>query len=151
MTPESPATLASAGSRRRDVALGVLDAVVGVNAIGGAAYALGGAKDWPREWLDGTPFTTYRVPGLILGLVHAPINLWAANQLLRRRPRATLAALAAGAVQVGWIVIQARLIGVRSFLQPLLGAVGVVSLAAAVGRVRDGAAPPTGGGAGRPR
>lgn len=134
---ETQAAHAALGAdRRRDLALAALDGAVGISAIGGAAYALGGAKDWPREWLDGSPFSSYRVPGLVLGFIHAPIDLVAAWALARRHPRAGELALLSGAVQVGWIVVQARIIGLRSFLQPLLGAVGVVSLAAAWRRWR---------------
>ncbi|MBO9533568.1 MAG: hypothetical protein J7513_11415 [Solirubrobacteraceae bacterium] len=119
-----------------DRALAVLDAVVGVSAIGGATYAVGGAPQWPREWLEGSPFRSYLVPGLVLGLVHAPLDLAAGYALWRRRPEATALALTSGAVQVGWIATQYRIIGLRSFLQPLLGVVGVVSLALAVRRAR---------------
>lgn len=125
------APAAADAGRGRDLALAALDGAVGISAIGGAAYALGGAKGWPRAWLDGSPFSSYRVPGVVLGFVHAPIDLIAAWALVRRHPRASELALLSGAVQVGWIVIQARIIGLRSFLQPLLGAVGAVSLASA--------------------
>lgn len=38
---------------RADLALGLLDAAVGVSAIGGASYALSGARDWPfRSFLQ---------------------------------------------------------------------------------------------------
>lgn len=59
----------------RDRVLGVVDVAVGASAIGGAAYALGGATAWPVEWLEGTPLRSYRVPGLVLGFVHAPLDL----------------------------------------------------------------------------
>lgn len=135
-----PVTLdrpAQASAGNADRALGALDLAVGVSAIGGAAYALSGAKDWPREWLDGSPFTTYRVPGLVLGGVQAPLAIAAGVALWRGSPRAGLLALATGAVQVGWILVQARIIGYRSFLQPLLGVIGLVSLGAAVQRWRS--------------
>lgn len=119
-----------------DRALAALDAAVGISAIGGAAYALGGAKDWPKEWLDGSPFTTYRVPGLVLGGVQAPLAIAAGVALWRGDRRAGPLALATGVVQVGWILVQARIIGYRSFLQPLLGVIGLVSLGAAVRRRR---------------
>lgn len=135
--PVPPNEFVDAPDCGADRALGALDLAVGVSAIGGAAYALGGAKDWPREWLDGSPFTTYRVPGLVLGGVQAPLAIAAGVALWRGSPRAGVLALATGAVQVGWIVVQARIIGYRSFLQPLLGAIGLVSLAAAVRRWRS--------------
>jgi hypothetical protein len=119
-----------------DRALGVLDAAVGVSAIGGASYALSGAKEWPIEWLDGTPFRSYRIPGLILGGIHAPLDIAAGVALVRGSRNATPLALASSAVQVGWIVVQWRIIGRRSVLQPLMGVIGVVSLVGALRRVR---------------
>lgn len=54
------------------------DGTAGVAALAGAWYALGGAPDVPTEWLDGSPFADYRVPGLILGGDYAPASLAAA-------------------------------------------------------------------------
>jgi len=119
-----------------DRVFGALDVAVGVSAIGGASYALSGAKEWPVEWLAGTPFRSYRVPGLILGGVHAPLDIAAGVALVRGSRNATPLALASAAVQVGWIVVQWRIIGRRSFLQPLMGVIGVVSLAGALRRLR---------------
>lgn len=131
-----------------DRPLAAINTAVGISAIGGAAYALSGAKDWPIEWLDGTPFRSYRIPGLILGLIHAPLDLAAGYALWRQRPHATTLALASGTVQLGWIATQYRIIGLRSFLQPLLGVIGAISLTLAVRRARrrspvDSAGAPT--------
>lgn len=126
---------------RADATLSVLDAAVGVSAIGGATYALAGARDWPQAWLEGSPFSSYRVPGLVLGFVHAPLDLAAAVAVGRGSRWATPLALASGAFQVAWIAVQYRVIGLRSFLQPLMGAVGVASLVLALRRrERDPAA-----------
>jgi hypothetical protein len=53
------------------VVLIVLDAVVGVTAVwGGVALAAGfEGERYPVEWLKGTPFSSYLVPGLILAVV----------------------------------------------------------------------------------
>jgi hypothetical protein len=56
--------------------------------------------------------TDYRIPGPILGGVYDM-------------------ALAAALIQIGWIAAQVRIIGRRSFLQPLFGAVGAIDLALA--------------------
>jgi len=49
--------------------LGVLHALMALNAVGGGLYGLTGAEGVPRTWLDGTPFNSYLVPSLILLLV----------------------------------------------------------------------------------
>jgi hypothetical protein len=113
-----------------------LNAGAGVAAIGGAWYALGGATDWPREWLDGSPFSDYTIPGLVLGGVYAPASLIAAEAVRRCHPRAGEVALGAAAIQVTWIATQLRIIGFRSFLQPTMAAVGLADLALAWRRLR---------------
>jgi hypothetical protein len=49
----------------------VLEAFVGLTAVGGGiALATGAEGDrFPVSWLDGTPFDSYLVPGLILAIV----------------------------------------------------------------------------------
>jgi hypothetical protein len=118
-----------------DHALIVLNAAAGIAALGGATYALGGAPDVPTEWLDGSPFRDYTMPGLILGGVYAPAGLAAAWAVWRRHPRASEISVAAAVVQLGWIAAQLRVIGFRSFLQPLMGGVGVIDLGLAVRRL----------------
>ena len=49
--------------RRAPLLIGI-DALIAVNAVGGAWYALAGAPNVPKEWLEGSPFRDYRVPGL---------------------------------------------------------------------------------------
>jgi hypothetical protein len=51
---------------------------------------------------------------------------------LRRRPRAPGAAIAAGAVLVGWVVAQYPLVGWGSPLQPAFAAVGAAEVASAL-------------------
>jgi hypothetical protein len=115
-TPRGMLTL-PLGARR---ALAAIEAVVGLNAIGGMAYALGGAKDVPPEWLDGTPFGSYAVPGLYLGVVVGGSCLAGAYTAARDDPRARATALASSAAMVSWIAAQAPMIGYRSPLQPII-------------------------------
>ena len=57
---------------------------MGLNAVAGAWYAIGGAPDVPIEWLEGTPFDDYVIPGLVLGGVVGGTQLGAAFALARR-------------------------------------------------------------------
>ncbi|HYI19120.1 MAG TPA: hypothetical protein VD836_10450 [Solirubrobacteraceae bacterium] len=54
----------ASGSHAARAALIGIDALIAVNAVGGAWYALAGAPNVPKEWLEGSPFRDYRVPGL---------------------------------------------------------------------------------------
>jgi hypothetical protein len=89
------------------------------------AYALGGANSVPPEWLEGTPFHGYTVPGLYLGLVVGGSCLAGAGLAARNAPQARTAALGSAAVIVSWIAAQVVMIGYRSPLQPLIAGTGV--------------------------
>jgi len=120
-------------SARRRRTLALVEAVVGVNALGGMAYALGGARDVPSEWLDGTPFDSYVVPGLYLGVVVGGSCVVAGYTAARDHQLARPAALASAAVMETWIAAQVALIGYRSPLQPVIAVTGL-AVAALAGR-----------------
>jgi hypothetical protein len=94
----------------------------------GVGFALrpdGGLVGMPLALLAGTPFDDFRVPGLVLALLVGGSTLAAAVLLAIRSPHAAGAALAAGAVTLGWIAVQLALIGYVSPLQPLVALLGV--------------------------
>jgi ABC-type uncharacterized transport system permease subunit len=93
-------------------------AVMGANALAGARYALGGAPGVPSEWLRGTPFDDYRVPGAILGGAVGGTQAAATIALLRGDRHASRLSQVASGVLLAWILIQLRMIGYRSPLQP---------------------------------
>jgi hypothetical protein len=107
----------------------LVESVIALNAVGGAVYGLAGAKDVPREWLEGTPFDSYVVPSLILLTGVGGGMAVAALSLLLRWHLAPEISIAAGAVLFGWIVTQVVIIvpdGGFSWLQPTMFAVGVL-------------------------
>jgi hypothetical protein len=108
--------------------IAAIDAIVGINALGGMAYALGGARAVPTEWLKRSPFSSYRIPGLYLGAVVGGSCLLAAWAAARDDRRARPAALASSGLMLSWIAAQLQIIGYRSPLQPAIAAT-----AAAVG------------------
>jgi len=124
LTLPRPALDGPLGARRRWT-LAAIESLVAVNALGGMAYALGGAPGVPEEWLDDTPFGSYLVPGLYLGVVVGGSSLAAAYATIRDPRRARVAAFGSSAVMVSWIVAQVAVIGYRSPLQPLVAATGV--------------------------
>jgi hypothetical protein len=49
--------------------LGSLLAFGALNAFAGGYYGMSGAEDVPKEWLEGSPFDDYFIPGLVLFVV----------------------------------------------------------------------------------
>jgi hypothetical protein len=118
--------------RQTEMALATLAGVTAVNAIGGSIYGLRGAPNVPRDWLEDSPFDDYTVPSLILGVGVGGSCAAAAITALRGHEAAAPTSVLAGMVLSGWIAAQVALIGLRSFLQPLMGGVGITMIALGV-------------------
>lgn len=110
-------------------ALGALLAFSALNAFGGGAYGLAGAKGVPTAWLEGSPFRDYVIPSLILLAVVGGSLLLAAVAIFARWRRARLLAIGAGVVLLGWIVVQVAIIGYVSWMQPAVAIVGAAIIA----------------------
>ncbi|MFN8486249.1 MAG: hypothetical protein U0350_01575 [Caldilineaceae bacterium] len=95
-------------SKRRGVrvALFMIDLFVALTAIGGGIALVAGleANRFPLDWLWGTPFSSYVIPGLILAVVVGGSAAVAAAAMLRRPPVGALASLVAGLILMGWII-----------------------------------------------
>jgi hypothetical protein len=101
--------------------LGAALAFVALNAFAGGIYGMLGARGVPRAWLQGSPFSSYFVPGLVLFVVVGGAFTVAALAVLGRRPVGLeLAALAASILLV-WLAVQVATIGLVSWLQPATG------------------------------
>src|SRR4051812_40725859 len=111
--------LHAAGGSRLRIMLEVLLGFGAVNAFGGAYYGLAGAKGVPREWLEGSPFSDYTIPSLVLGAVVGGSFLLAAIAVFGRWRNARLLATAAGVIVLGWIAVQVAIIGYVSWMQPV--------------------------------
>ncbi len=103
----------------------VLELIIGVAAVGGGVYALTGAPSVPREYLKGTPFRSYLVPGLVLIVIVGGSMLLAATLLILEVGWARVVSLEAGVILVAWIGMQVSMIGYRHWLQPVMGALGL--------------------------
>ncbi len=119
--------------RRTLVALLTL---IGLNAVA-AGYLFvrrpdGSAIGIPHDWLAGTPFAGYRIPGAILfalGVLH----LGAAVATQRRHPSSWFWAGLCGGSMIVWIAVQAALMGsTRHPMQTILQAT-VLTIAVATG------------------
>ena len=128
--PNGTAPTAGAGAARWSL-IG-LELLVAVNAgYGGVGLMLNGLG-MPAEWLAGTPFDTWVLPGVfLLAVVAAPMAVAAAAELTRRS-WAFAASLAAGTLQAGWIVAQVAIIQRYFVLQPVMFAAGVLVVLLAV-------------------
>jgi hypothetical protein len=126
------------------ITLAIIEAFVGLGAIGGGIAILTGAFDqwFPVAWLQGTPFSDYTIPALILLIVVGGGMLFAAAAQFIRREWAVVLSAAMGFVLLGWIAFEVAIIDryeqavvpstvVQQLLFPVLGLV-IIGLAASL-------------------
>jgi hypothetical protein len=103
------------------ISLGVLEVLVGIGAIAGggalAAAPSGAVLKMPLSLLQGTPFLTFLIPGLLLCFVVGGSNVIAGWLALRQRRSAPAFGMLAGAILTAWITTQIALIGYRNPIQ----------------------------------
>jgi len=116
-------------------ALLFVEAFVAVTSIlGGIGLVVGSflpdgslAVSPPLAYLDGSPFTSYLVPGLVLAVVVGGLHAIAFAMLLRDRPASLLYGTAAGYAVLVWIFVQMTVIPF-SVLQAVYFLAGAVEL-----------------------
>jgi hypothetical protein len=117
-------------ARMERLAIAAVSTSIAVSAIGGAVGLVGGGLGFPLEWLEGTPFSNYVGPGVILGVVVGGSALLASVMLLVSHPLSVPAAFAAGMIQAGWILGEVLLVGthgsVMLWLQVIYGLAGAL-------------------------
>jgi hypothetical protein len=113
-----PQTIARSHSAVIRYVLGGLLAFGALNAFAGGYYGMSGAEDVPREWLEGTPFDDYFIPGLVLFVIVGGSFMAAAIAVFAKLHRGRAAALAAAAIVLAWLVVELALIGYVSWMQP---------------------------------
>lgn len=120
--------------RRRNAVRHVLGAILAfgaLNALAGGYYGLSGAKGVPTEWLAGSPFSSYFVPGLVLFVVVGGSLTMATIAVFARWRSSRVVALGAGSIVLAWLAVQVSIIGFVSWMQPVtaIAAVAVLGLA----------------------
>lgn len=106
----------------------VLEVVMGLAAVGGGVgLILTNGLGMPLESLEGSPFGSYTIPGLVLFLVGV-INLAGAASLLRRHQWGAPLSAIVGLMWVGWFVVQVAVVGLASWQQPFYFGVGLLIL-----------------------
>ena len=80
-------------------------------------------------WLDGTPFNSFLIPGIILFVFNGVGNTVAAVLSIRKHRYFPVVALFFGAGMMIWIISQVAFIGYKNFLQPLYFSTGLIQTA----------------------
>jgi hypothetical protein len=95
------------------IALVVIEAFIGLGAIvGGIAILTGAFNQWFKiAWLQGTPFSDYTIPGLILLIVIGGGMLLAAATIFIQREWALLLSAAIGLIIIGFEIFEFAIIG----------------------------------------
>jgi hypothetical protein len=61
---------------------------------------------WPQEWLNGTPFRDFRMPGLLFVLLVGATNFWGFMNLLNDTPRQYDRVMLGGYSLIGWVMAE---------------------------------------------
>jgi hypothetical protein len=124
-------------SPRRPAGVWILLILLVIQGLGGLAGGLsltlkpdGSIMKMPLAYLDGSPFSDFLIPGLILLLVLGVLPLVAAMGLWMRHTWAWYAAFAVGCGLMIWILVEIMIIPF-SWLQPMFGVIGVLIFAVA--------------------
>ncbi len=100
-----------------------------VSAFSGAVLAVqANGGPIPVSYLVGSPFSSYLIPGLILGIVVGGTQLLAAVVLQRRLPSSLVWTGVAGFGMMVWIFIELAMIRQYSFLQSIYFGLGMVEI-----------------------
>lgn len=78
------------------------------------------------NWLEGTPFRNFLIPGIILFVINGIGNTTAAILSIRKTRYFEVAGIVLGAVMMTWIISQVAFIGYKNFLQPLYFSTGLI-------------------------
>jgi len=117
-------------SRFIGYSLGILQAFIGVTAAAGGFGLISdpsGAKmDVSLEWLNGSPFVDYFIPGLVLLAVIGVGNVLASITTFVRNKFAAHLAIALGLFLALYIAIEVMFVGLRNLSQPIYFILGVI-------------------------
>jgi hypothetical protein len=115
----------------------VLDAFLAVTAVAGGIGLLAGANTPALEWLEGSLFRTYTIPGLALLVIVGGCALAATALMLRRHPWGALTSGLAGMMIMSFEIVEVLVIGsppgIARILQVFYFALGLLSVVVAAG------------------
>ncbi len=120
------------GRNKLDVALGSLQALIGLGAVGGGFLLItdpsGEALGLPLSLLEKSPFPDFLIPGLFLLAVNGIGSLIGAGLSFTGKRYAPESAMILGAILVAWIVIQVAMIRSVGWLHVLYFILGFTEL-----------------------
>lgn len=109
--------------------LGIFQIFIGVGAVfGGLGLVFdptGSNLGMSTEWLQGSPFSSFLLPGIVLLSINGLGTLAGSVFTLKRSKSAGEIAVFLGIFMMLWIIVQVFSIGLSSLLQPLYIAVGI--------------------------
>lgn len=123
---------------RRPYVLAAAVLFQGLSGIGGGICLLvdptGALIGIPLEWLEGSPFHDYRLPGLVLLAALGVFPVVVSWGLWNRQAWARLGSVVVGVALTGWIAVEVLVVGYQPDppLQAAYGALGVCILGLAV-------------------
>lgn len=103
------------------IALIVIESFVGLWAVIGGVGLMTGAIPFllmPVEYLQGTPFSDYTIPGLLLLIVVGGSFLFAAATILTGREVGVLASALAGLIVIGFEAVEVAIIDRYAIVLP---------------------------------
>lgn len=95
----------------------------GFGLIGDPTSASLGMK---LEWLNGTPFSNYLIPGIVLFIINGIGNTTAAIMSIKKTRYFDYLGTLMGTIMMIWIISQVAWIGYKNFLQPLYFSTGLI-------------------------
>jgi hypothetical protein len=78
------------------------------------------------NWLEGTPFRNFLIPGIVLFVINGIGNSIAAILSIRKTRYFEMTGIVLGVVMMTWIISQVAFIGYKNFLQPLYFSTGLI-------------------------
>lgn len=104
-------------------------AFAAVSAVGGGIGVVAtNGLGIPLAYLRTTPFSSYVIPGLILGMVVGGSALVATILVVLRHPWGDVVSFGAGAIMVGWIIGEILLLRQLTWLQGVYALNGLLMM-----------------------
>lgn len=125
--------MSSVANRVLSICLVVMLAFGSVSSIVGSVFVIAAdGAGLPQSYLTGTPFDSYLIPGLILGVVVGGTQVVGAVAVLARWRSALVLSAVAGFGMVIWIFVELAVIDEYSWLQTPYFVLGIAQLATVI-------------------
>lgn len=118
--------------KRTGIITSIFQAFNGLSALAGGFGLMsdpsGQALAMKTTWLQGTPFSSFLIPGIVLFIVNGLGNSVGFIITIKKNKYAGHVATLFGGIMMVWIISQVAWIGYMSFLQPLYFSTGLLQL-----------------------